>query len=72
MHLIRANVAGAESPMILGSIATPVLSETARSRDLVGFLADGDEAKPRSSFAHLGRIGGNARFGTALMRWRSH
>ena len=71
MSTKRAIVAGAASPVILGSIATPVLGETARSRDAFEFLAEGDGTGQRERFARLGRAGGFASLGRAVMRWRS-
>ncbi|TNB49512.1 hypothetical protein FF124_00695 [Martelella lutilitoris] len=42
MSLTRAIVAGAGNPMILGSIATPVLASTAKARDR--FVFDDEDA----------------------------
>ena len=42
MYTRRAIVAGAESPLILGSIATPVLNPASKSRDALDFLASED------------------------------
>ena len=42
MSLTRAIVAGAGNPMILGSIATPVLASTAKGRDR--FVFDDEDA----------------------------
>ncbi len=42
MSLSRAIVAGAGNPMILGSIATPVLASTAKGRDR--FVFDDENA----------------------------
>ncbi|WP_144409516.1 hypothetical protein [Martelella endophytica] len=71
MHTQRAIVAGVESPMILGSIATPVLAETVRSRDAFDFLADLEKTGAQGAFARLGRLGGTADFGRAMLRWRA-